>query len=445
MPKHPFSARLPAQPLALRVALVREGRIVLEQTLARGEVSFDGETLSEAPTPEALATFSFAGGSLAGGEVTLRTTLAGRMRGPTEETVIEGPSSEKRLVLHDRGRLEHRHAGGRVTLLFQVVECAPQRKPPGLPASMQRGATVDGRFTAISLASLLAHFAFVMVLEQMDPTYVAAALPPARIVELMMDAPTPPPPAPIEPTSLEPTEPTEVAEAHPIHESDRPSSTPSSTNPSSRTSGPREALDTARIGVELDRLLGPSAIGSLGPELSGPSPTFATVTGVMEASPTASPSSTLGPRSGGGPVSTTGLGVLALAGGGTGPRSEGSDLVETGPRGTVRPEPISDLPSAGVFDVVRVSRVVQRQLGAIRRCYERELRDDPSVHGSMEISFTIEESGTVSGVHPTDDTTHSDRLGECVSRVFRALPRFTPGPEGGSVRFSYPLVFVPGE
>jgi len=53
-------------------------------------------------------------------------------------------------------------------------------------------------------------------------------------------------------------------------------------------------------------------------------------------------------------------------------------------------------------------------------------------------------SGQVNEVRVAEDTIGSTRMAECVTRVFVGMRRFTPGPEHGMVRFTYPLVFVPG-
>ncbi len=60
----------------------------------------------------------------------------------------------------------------------------------------------------------------------------------------------------------------------------------------------------------------------------------------------------------------------------------------------------------------------------------------------MTVRFTIAEAGTISAARASDNTTGSDAVGRCVVNAIRGL-RFTPGPEGGSVDFSYPFVFAP--
>lgn len=86
--------------------------------------------------------------------------------------------------------------------------------------------------------------------------------------------------------------------------------------------------------------------------------------------------------------------------------------------------------------------MIKTRIGAIRACYERELKRNPSLAGKVTIQFTIEERGTVSGVKVTDNTTGDAAVGQCVANAIQRF-RFNPGPEGGNVTFSYPFVFAP--
>ena len=89
-----------------------------------------------------------------------------------------------------------------------------------------------------------------------------------------------------------------------------------------------------------------------------------------------------------------------------------------------------------------VTRTIRQRIRAIRRCYERELGRNPNLEGKVTVGFTVMESGTVAHAQVVENTSQSPVLGNCVARTLGRM-RFHPGPEGGSVDFTYPFVFAP--
>ena len=79
---------------------------------------------------------------------------------------------------------------------------------------------------------------------------------------------------------------------------------------------------------------------------------------------------------------------------------------------------------------------------AIQICYEQQLRRNPGLQGKVTVQFTIEQSGSVSKATATENTTSDPAVAACVTDTVKRF-RFNPGPEGGSVTFSYPIVFAP--
>ncbi|MDB4929224.1 MAG: putative abductin-like protein, partial [Myxococcaceae bacterium] len=97
----------------------------------------------------------------------------------------------------------------------------------------------------------------------------------------------------------------------------------------------------------------------------------------------------------------------------------------------------------GQVDANAVARIIRGQLGGIRACYERELRNNPTLAGRLEMNFTIGSSGRITSISaggPLAST--SPPVGSCVSGRLRGL--VFPAPEGGSVEFSFPFTFSPG-
>ena len=96
----------------------------------------------------------------------------------------------------------------------------------------------------------------------------------------------------------------------------------------------------------------------------------------------------------------------------------------------------------GDFDASLVVAMIKRRIRAITMCYEMQLKRNPSLAGKVTTEFTIQPRGNVTDVKITANTTGDDAVGQCVANTIRAI-RFNPGPEGGSVVFSYPFVFAP--
>ncbi|MBX3270328.1 MAG: AgmX/PglI C-terminal domain-containing protein [Sandaracinaceae bacterium] len=96
--------------------------------------------------------------------------------------------------------------------------------------------------------------------------------------------------------------------------------------------------------------------------------------------------------------------------------------------------------SGGQLDASVIQRTLRARNQAFRRCYEDELRRDPSLEGRVAVSFTIEEgTGRVSRATVVENTTGSDAVGECVrGRV--AATQFDPAPVGGDVDVTFPIV-----
>ncbi len=360
-----------------------------------------------------------------------------------------------KLSDNSRGRV----AIGDTTLLFQFIDAPPVQPRPQLPAAVVGGfvAGIDWLFTAFVMFSFMTHFGFIIFLENADwPVPPTLATIPPDMADLIFVEPEEPPPAEeSDATSDEPSEePTEeTAEAEDTHEASDDSasddSAPTSEVQAQRDQDARMAAEAAT--AQVDQLL----LGALGGEsgalrdvLAGGAVTgsaadvLAQAEGVGVAS--SSTGGTLRDRSGGGRVGGGGdLGGLRRAEGDTGARSEGGAITEAAPRGRFRTDTSDvDEEGSGEFDQQQVVRMINTRRSAIQACYERELRATPTLSGRVAVQMTIQESGSVSGVHVTDNTTGNDNVGSCVARVIGGF-RFNPGPEGGSVTYTFPFVFEP--
>lgn len=113
----------------------------------------------------------------------------------------------------------------------------------------------------------------------------------------------------------------------------------------------------------------------------------------------------------------------------------------SGPRCRIEVGTVQHERGAGLFDAGRVARELRIRIRAMHTCYERNLRIEPSLDGSLLAHLTIEPSGVVRDVRVSEDGTGSDALAACVTGTLSQF-RFSPGPEGGSVTYSYPFTFL---
>jgi TonB family protein len=354
-----------------------------------------------------------------------------------------------KLADSSRGRV----AVGDTTLLFQFIDPPPVQPRPQLPAAVVGGfvAGIDWLFTAFVMFSFMTHFGFIIFLENADwPVPPTLATIPPELSDIIFAEPEEPPPPPEDTTPTdEPTEPTpeETASPEPSHDTpDTSESTPE--QQAQQDSDARLASDQAMASVDQVLIGALGADGALHDVLAGgavvgnSADLMASAGGVGVA--TSASGGTLRDRTGGGAVGGSGsLGSLRGAGA-TGARDEGGALTETAPHGRFHAESADeDASSTGDFDQQAVVRMIQTRRSAIQACYERELRTTPTLSGRIAVQMTIQESGSVSGVHVTENSmTGGDAVGSCVARVVQGF-RFNPGPSGGSVTYTFPFVFEP--
>lgn len=92
----------------------------------------------------------------------------------------------------------------------------------------------------------------------------------------------------------------------------------------------------------------------------------------------------------------------------------------------------------GSLDRGAIRRVVVRNLGQVRRCYETALAEVPTAEGRVAVRWVIGGDGAVIAATVTDNATGSAGLGECVASAVRRWQ--FPAPEGGGVvTVNYPF------
>lgn len=96
---------------------------------------------------------------------------------------------------------------------------------------------------------------------------------------------------------------------------------------------------------------------------------------------------------------------------------------------------------SGFCEKGAVQRVVMGRSGAYRACFEAELQRYGSLAGRLELRFTIEPDGSVTGVTPTMNELNKS-VEACIVRQVSQL-KF-PKPDGGVCIIRWPFRFQPG-
>lgn len=461
----------PAGPKVLRIGVIQGGKIVEERIVRSRETVTVGSSERNHFVVKAEGLSSrFELFQLVGNDYILNFTedmrgrvgLAGGVQ-ELDELRTKGGARKSdgvyqvKLTDNSRGKV----VVGDTTLLFQFVTPPPVQPRPQLPAAVVGGfvAGIDWMFTAFVMFSFMTHFGLVIYLESSDwPVEPDIATIPDRIAELIFNEPEPPRPPPVETPAEETAEtdtPTETVAEAPQQPSRSSSSSSSSANRSS-ASGSSGANSDARLAAEqataqvenllLGALGGQGALNDVlrdGAATGRSQDLLEQAQGVGVA--TSSEGNGLRERSGGGPLGGGNeLGNLGRSAGGqqaARAQQEGERVVEVRVRGRTTVGALDDESGSGSFDANLVVRQLRLRQSAIQRCYERELRNNPTLNGRVVTRFTIQPTGTVSGVSATENSTGSPAVAECVNTVVRGL-RFNPGPEGGSVTYSFPFVFA---
>lgn len=93
----------------------------------------------------------------------------------------------------------------------------------------------------------------------------------------------------------------------------------------------------------------------------------------------------------------------------------------------------------GALEPAAVRRVVRRDFGKFRMCYENRLKADPRLAGRVTVRFVIGGDGTVLRVANGGSDLPDPQVVACVVRTFGGMS--FPRPEGGDVTVVFPVLF----
>jgi TonB family protein len=93
----------------------------------------------------------------------------------------------------------------------------------------------------------------------------------------------------------------------------------------------------------------------------------------------------------------------------------------------------------GSLDAGSIKRVVKRNLGAIKLCYDQELRRNPKLAGKVTMEVSVTATGTVAAADVVSSSLKNGTVESCIARTIKRW-RF-PKPKDGDVIFTYPFIF----
>jgi len=463
-------------PKVLRIGVIQGGKIIDERIIRdRGTVSVGTNerntfTVVAPDFPSHFDLFQMAGGSY---KLNFTDTMEGRIAMP--QGVMSLPQLKQsgqatrntvgwQVPLNEqcRGKV----SVGDVTLLFQFVPPPPPQPKPQLPAAIQASSlkNIDWTYAAC--------FAFLLLCLHSVGFWYELAYDPeidesiggmdARIVALVQP-PTVQEPEPTPTTtdnntpSNEPSQTPTPTEHHETHAaSNSPAAVAARAEHAAAAASSRAeraaaaALSALQNSAEFAALTGATDTGAgsaadrlaSGGLMTGSVDALANTGGVANASANGGLTRRGLSASAGGIAGSRGLGSSGTVSSGPEVSGGGGPAPERIPHGEARVETGEVGDGEGQLDANAVAGVLRRNIGGIRSCYERALRNNPTLSGRLEVRFNIGTSGRVTGSPSASGLSAAPEVGSCVSSRIRSL--VFPAPTGGSVEFSFPFNFQPG-
>jgi TonB family protein len=454
-------------PKVLRIGLIQAGKIVEERVIRRRESVTVGSSeknhfvIHTEGMPARFELFQLIGSDYILNFTNLMTGRVGLPGGVQDLTQMRDNGAARNAGTHYQVKINDNSRGkvviGGTTLLFQFIAPPPVQPRPQLPAAARAGfvRSIDWLFTAFMVFTFMSMFGFIVYLENADwPIDNGSAVVPEELAKMIFEEPVPPPPELPEQAEDQGKQ----EEAQQTKAPEKPAKEPAK----AEAPGPKEdsaeqqqavAEKSARIAQEAAQAAEALIVGALGAEGGALADVLAGGAVTGNAQDILSQAAGIGvaksgsggdlrQRSGGGNSGVSGLGSLARKEGTTGAVGEGEKVVERTVKGSVKTSPGDEVGGTGEFDSNVVVSTIKARLRAIQMCYEQQLRRNPTLAGKVTIEFTIQPRGNVTDVKVKDNSTGDAAVGTCVANTVSTF-RFNPGPEGGSVTYSYPFVFAP--
>lgn len=446
-------AMRPSTPMALRVGIVRAGRIVEERVIKEQKSvsvgTAEDATFAVEPTGRGLELpprFELFARKKDGYVLRFGPGISGRVALGQEvvtfDALRERGIGEVALGDDARGKI----VLGDTTLLFQFVHPPVTAARPQLPLSVKSGFVnhVDWSLTIIAALSFLLHFGGVGL---MYSDWMDVVVDDHRTVAGLVDMVTHIPPPAVTETPPETTGPTthETTDApKPVATKPTSTSTGKATSSSPSKAGPHvvDSHQAAALSAQADQI-GVSLLASL----NGNSAVDSTlrrseIPPVDLSSQAASSSGVTGKASdlhihGGGPA------VGAREGGGLSTLANNTQQSGDGKAGDARIVNAPKVePQVGALtggSVTGADRVIAGLKGRFRSCYQKGLAADSTMSGKVIIATHIGPNGEVTSADVASNTGLSNDVAQCIAG---AVKRAQFDPQAGSMTLSVPVSFV---
>ena len=439
------------QTRVLRIGLIQDGKIVQERLIGAGEtvsVGVSNKSTFLLP-PGVLSAPEFVLFQYGAGGYRLRFTA--EMRGKISkdggvaalQRLQEDPSVQSSngvftlpLSDRDRGKLTF----GKVTVLFQFVSPPPTQAVRSIQEMDFRPKLFEADDPALLgflgvWAGLAAVLLFWVGMSE-TPDFTMEEIP-DRFTKIVMEKPE------VDLPEVEDVEPTEDGLEVPSEEAEVPEETEAEAEEVEAEEEPESEVDEAvrkeelkQEVVEQSKLL-LKLIGTTGEGQGVPAEFFGNDggTGDLDAkiASTSGVTTDSSQATRGGTdteLGATDIGDLQRGGGGTAEVSGGPEVRVA----EVRAEAGSMDELIGDENSVR--KVVKRYAGQLKYCYERRLKEVPSLEGRVEVGWYVA-GGEVEGLTIVLNTTRDDALGDCIKNKIRRW-QFPEDVEGD---VSWPFVF----
>ncbi len=437
----------------LRIGVIQDGRIVEERLLRdRAAVTIGSARRNTIVVPESDLPPSFPLFPLERGRYALRfdDRMSGRVHGPAGAADLDALVAAG--VTRRRGRL---HAvplaedawgkvqRGEVTVLFQLVPAPPRPPRPRLPRTVRghRFRSLDRLFLLVLAGSLALHVAGYLGLSATPPRQeVTLEEIPDRFAKLLIPERKPAAPAPVEKKP-------EVAERKPEEKKpdERKEAAPAEEARPEAKAARASAVAKAVQGKGLLRVLGALGPGSGGPAVADVFGQGGAIGDVAKALAGAGAGSAtaavpepgaIAARKSGGTSAVASIGELGTSGAGgqrvaLGPKAEVQVTASVASGQAEIDSPDVDQAALGAF--------VRARMGAIKACYEGQLKRNPGLRGRIRVRFTILETGGLSEVEAAEDSVGASEVAACVVATLRSWR--TPFHPTAPVTVEYPFVF----
>lgn len=464
-------------PKVLRIGVIQGGRIIEERvirnrdTVSVGTTEKNTFTLVAPEFPSHFDLFQMVGGTY---KLVFTAGMDGRIamaQGVQSLAQLKqsGQATQAgnlwQLTLNEqcRGKVTI----GDITFLFQFVAPPPPQPKPQLPAAIKAGwiKNIDWTYNACMAFFLVMAFSGIAYVEYLfDPEIEDNFALDVRTVTLVappqINEPPPPEQHPEQATNEPSNEPAPTQQpqqqAHPSPQQQAAQQVARAEAAATRAAAAAERAASAAAAALAAAANFSALTGALDTGAGSAQDRLANG-GLMQGSVDALRDTGGVQNGGGGPgVRRTGLAANAAgvggggglgrsgvaASGGDNVGSGGSPAVERAPRGNLNLGGGNAEDGDGQLDASRVAGLIRGQVGGIRSCYERALRNNPTLSGRVTVRFTIGTTGRVTGSPSADGLDSNPEVGSCISGIIRRL--VFPSPDGGSVTFSFPFNFSPG-